>query len=102
MNHFIIAAKLGEDKSLQAVTKTAFRDGYVSKDDFEAALRCHKAAVDATKSPQREEADEFRRNYICAEKAVGIEIRNVYRLFPSCRTSKIGTCMPHSLIHDPR
>ena len=32
--HWIIAAKLG-----QAVTKTAFRDGYVSKDDFEAALR---------------------------------------------------------------
>ncbi len=56
--HFIIAAKLGVDKSLQAVTK-AYRDGYVSKDDFEAAIRGHKAAVDATKSPQRKAAAEF-------------------------------------------
>ena len=33
--------------------------GYVSKDDFAVALRGHQAAVDATKSPQREEAAEF-------------------------------------------
>ena len=56
--HWIIAAKLGEDKSLQAVTK-AYRNGYVSKDDFEAALRGHKAAVDATNSRQREAAIKF-------------------------------------------
>eukprot|EP00985_Skeletonema_marinoi_P014022 scaffold7025_cov225-Skeletonema_marinoi.AAC.1 len=30
----------------------------VSKDDFAAALRAHQAAVDATKSPQREAAEE--------------------------------------------
>jgi hypothetical protein len=33
-------------------------NGFVSKEDFEAALRGHQAAVDATKSKQREEAEE--------------------------------------------
>ena len=55
MKHFIIAAKLGYDKALEAVKK-GFRVGLVSKDDYEAALREHQAAVDATKSSQREEA----------------------------------------------
>jgi len=32
----------------------AFRNGLVSKDDLAAALRAHQAAVDATKSPQRD------------------------------------------------
>jgi hypothetical protein len=31
----------------------------VSKEDFEAALRGHQAAVDATKSEKREEAYAF-------------------------------------------
>eukprot|EP00986_Skeletonema_menzelii_P003492 scaffold1062_cov74-Skeletonema_menzelii.AAC.1 len=53
--HFIIAAKLGNDRSLESV-KDLYKAGYVSKDDFAAALRGHQAAVDATKSPQREEA----------------------------------------------
>ena len=55
VKHFIIAAKLGDDGSLEAV-KDRCKAGFVSKDDFAAALRGHKAAVDATKSPQREEA----------------------------------------------
>ena len=54
--HYIIAAKLGDDDSLKAV-KSLYEEGYyVSKEDFAAALRGHQAAVDATKSPQREEA----------------------------------------------
>ena len=56
--HFIIAAKLGHDKSLKCV-KDHYMFGYVSKDDFAAALRGHKAAIDATMSPQREEGYEF-------------------------------------------
>eukprot|EP00986_Skeletonema_menzelii_P015252 scaffold11358_cov72-Skeletonema_menzelii.AAC.1 len=55
--HFIIAAKLGDDDSLEAV-KDHYKAGYVSKDDFATALRGQQAAVDATKSPQREEAAE--------------------------------------------
>eukprot|EP00986_Skeletonema_menzelii_P015466 scaffold11853_cov163-Skeletonema_menzelii.AAC.1 len=46
--HFIIAAKLGFDWSLESV-----KELYNA-----AALRGHQAAIDATKSPQREEAAE--------------------------------------------
>jgi TPR repeat protein len=53
--HYIIAAKLGVDESLECV-KDLYKAGYVSKEDFAAALRGHQAAVDATKSPLREEA----------------------------------------------
>ena len=56
--HYIIAAKLGYDDALEVV-KQNFRRGYVNKDDFEAALRGHQAAVDATKSEQRDAAEEF-------------------------------------------
>ncbi len=58
MQHFIIAAKLGDDRALEAV-KRGFAVGFVSKDDYEAALRGHQAAIDATKSEQREEAYAF-------------------------------------------
>ena len=53
--HWIIAAKLGDDESMELV-KDLYRAGHVSKDDVSAALRGHRAAIDATKSPQREEA----------------------------------------------
>ena len=56
--HFIIAAKLGYDESLECV-KILYEAGYVSKEDFAAALRGHQAAIAATKSPQREEATTF-------------------------------------------
>jgi DNA-binding GntR family transcriptional regulator len=37
----------------------SFVDGIVSKEDYAAALRGHQAAVDATKSKQRDAAEEF-------------------------------------------
>jgi len=55
VKHFIIAANLGYDKSIQAL-KDCYKEGKVIKDDFAAALRAHQAAVDATKSQQREAA----------------------------------------------
>jgi hypothetical protein len=58
MKHYIIAAKLGYDAAMEDV-KDGFRRGYVSKENFEAALRGHQAAVDATRSEQREEANTF-------------------------------------------
>ncbi len=58
MRQFIIAANLGLDDALDKV-KQGFVEGIVSKDDYAAALRGHQAAVDATKSKQREEAYEF-------------------------------------------
>eukprot|EP00985_Skeletonema_marinoi_P035359 scaffold46351_cov270-Skeletonema_marinoi.AAC.3 len=57
VKHWIIAASQGDDLSIKLLLKK-FRRGIVSKDDLAAALRAHKAAVDATKSPQREAAEE--------------------------------------------
>jgi tetratricopeptide (TPR) repeat protein len=59
VKHFIIAAKLGHDGSLETVKK-GFMDGLVSKEDYASALRGHQAAVDATKSEQRKEAEKNR------------------------------------------
>ncbi len=50
MKHLVIATNLGHDESLEAV----------SKEDYASALRGHQAAVDATKSEQREEAYAFK------------------------------------------
>jgi TPR repeat protein len=54
--HYIIAANLGEDDSLKPI-KDLFVKGIVSEEEYAAAIRGHQAAVDATKSPEREEAD---------------------------------------------
>ena len=55
IKHAIIAAKQGHDFSLN-VLKDSFKLGLVTKEDLTAALRGHQAAIDATKSPQREAA----------------------------------------------
>ena len=55
--HWIIAATLGEDKSIKELMKL-FKEGYVKKEDLASALRAHHAAVDATKSPERDRAEE--------------------------------------------
>ncbi len=60
VKHFVISAKLGYDGALEAIKKW-FADGFVSKEDYEAALRGHQAAVDATKSLQRDVAQKFYR-----------------------------------------
>ena len=56
--HCIIAAKLGHDDALKMV-KECYISGFVTKEDFAAALRGHQAAIDATKSDQRTKAEEF-------------------------------------------
>lgn len=58
--HYIIGAKLGEDKSVANLRKM-YQEGLVSKEDFAAALRAYQAAVDAMKSPHRAEADAARK-----------------------------------------
>ena len=55
VKHWIIAAKQGDDDAIKKVLN-AFRSGRISKEELTTTLRAHKAAVDATKSPQREEA----------------------------------------------
>ena len=58
VKHWIIAATQGGDESMKVLMKM-FKDGFVSKEDLAATLRAHKAAVDATKSPQRKKAEEY-------------------------------------------
>ena len=52
--YFTKAAGLGD-------ANAHFKMGFVSKEVLATALRAHKAAVDATKSPQRKAAEEFNR-----------------------------------------
>ena len=61
MKHHIIAAALGLDESIKQLMD-AFKKGYVNKEDLASALRAQQAAEDATKSPQRDEAEEYYRN----------------------------------------
>jgi hypothetical protein len=56
--HFIIAAKLGYEKGVKAV-KDLHEKGEINTVEHDAAVRGYKAATDATKSAQREAADEF-------------------------------------------
>ena len=58
MRHLIIAASLGHEPSIEML-KANYTKGNVSKADFAAALRAHQAAIDATKSPQREAAEKW-------------------------------------------
>ena len=60
--HFIIASKLGYDKSLKCL-REIYKAGLMSKDDFTAALRSYQTAIAETKSPQRVEAAEFHKKY---------------------------------------
>ena len=53
--HYIIAAKQGDHPALNVV-KMYFTNGDVCKEDYESTLHEHQAALDATKSTQREEA----------------------------------------------
>ena len=62
VKHFIIAAHHGDDESLK-ILRSLYAKGEVSKEDYEAALRAHQAALDATKSSQREAAEEFYKKF---------------------------------------
>eukprot|EP00984_Skeletonema_dohrnii_P022029 scaffold11147_cov79-Skeletonema_dohrnii-CCMP3373.AAC.1 len=64
VKHWIIAATQGLNISIKSLIR-AFKSGMMSKDNLAAALRAHQAAVDATKSPQREAAEEYYRNRRC-------------------------------------
>ncbi len=57
--HFIIAANLGYEDSLQKI-RELYADGHASKEDYADALRAYQVAVDATKSTEREAAEAFR------------------------------------------
>jgi tetratricopeptide (TPR) repeat protein len=56
--HFIIAANLGLENSLKCV-KGLYADGHASKEEYTAALRTYQAAVEATKSTERDVAEAY-------------------------------------------
>lgn len=56
MKHFIIAANLGYELSMENLW-FLFKDGDMTKEDLEATLRTHKTALDEMKSAQRDAAE---------------------------------------------
>ena len=58
VKHYVIAAKLGDAGSMKALWRQ-YKHGNITKEDLEATLRAHQAAINATKSPQREAAEAF-------------------------------------------
>eukprot|EP00956_Cyclotella_meneghiniana_P031632 scaffold83626_cov28-Cyclotella_meneghiniana.AAC.3 len=55
LKHFMIAAMCGDEDALNNI-KEGFRDGLVTKEEFEKALRDYQASCDETKSEQRDKA----------------------------------------------
>jgi TPR repeat protein len=56
--HFIIAVNLGDHSSLSNV-KRLYAEGHASKEDYADALSAYQAAVDETKSAEREKAEAY-------------------------------------------
>ncbi len=71
VKHFIIAANLGCDESMKALW-THYSEGNITKEDLEATLRTHQAAIDAMKSPEREKVEEAIKNG-CPIAAIKLE-----------------------------
>jgi tetratricopeptide (TPR) repeat protein len=59
VKHFIIAANLGDEKSMKALWGN-YKDRNITKEELDATLRTHHAAVNEMKSPQREAAEAWR------------------------------------------
>jgi TPR repeat protein len=60
VKHYILAAKAGNDKALNAV-KNGFMAGYVTKDDYASTLRAYQMRADEMKSDARDKARAFLR-----------------------------------------
>jgi tetratricopeptide (TPR) repeat protein len=58
VKHYIIAANLGYDLSMKALWKH-YSAGNITKEDLDATLRTHQAAIDEMKSPEREASYPF-------------------------------------------
>jgi hypothetical protein len=62
VKHFIIAANLGYENSMKNIWED-YKDGDITKEDLEATLYTHQAALDEMKSTQRKAAE----NKSCVE-----------------------------------
>ena len=63
LQHWMIAAKLGREQSLNAA-KGMFMKGLATKADYAAALRGYQSAIEEMSSPDRDEAKAERCRYI--------------------------------------
>ena len=60
--HLVIAANLGDEKSMKVLWK-CYSAGCIAKEELEATLRTHQAAIDAMRSKERDAAEAIlRRN----------------------------------------
>jgi TPR repeat protein len=58
VKHYIIAANLGCEYTMKELW-SQYTAGNISKKDLDATLRTHQAAVDATKSAERDAAEKY-------------------------------------------
>ena len=73
VKHWIIAAAQGHADSMKKLIKVfKVEQGmmFMEKEELAATLRAHKAAVDATKSPQRDKAEEIQRRVSATNKLI--------------------------------
>jgi TPR repeat protein len=61
VKHWIISAKLGDAGSMKQLWEQ-YKHGNITKENLEATLRVHQAAIDSMKSPQREAAAAAQHN----------------------------------------
>ena len=61
--HYLIGAKAGYEPSLKSL-QVGFQYGYITKDEYEGALRAYQKRHDETKSAMREEAVAFWANLL--------------------------------------
>ena len=71
VKHFVIAANLGCDESMKGLWRH-YSEGNITKEDLEATIRTHQAALDAMKSPEREKVEEAIKNG-CPIAAIKLE-----------------------------
>ena len=55
-----------------------YKHDHITKEDYRATLRTHKAAIDAMKSSQRDAADEFFEQHVL-ERLKSLDIQGDYR-----------------------
>jgi TPR repeat protein len=61
VKHYIIAANLGNELSMKTLW-AMFKVGNITKEDLDATLRTHQAALDEMKSEQRDAAESVQQN----------------------------------------
>ncbi|EJK70503.1 hypothetical protein THAOC_08132 [Thalassiosira oceanica] len=61
LQHWMISASLGDRDALNEV-KEMFTSGLATKADYAGALRCYQSAVEEMKSPDRDEAEQYKRD----------------------------------------